>query len=205
MLTPRESDALSSLLYSSANTNYPGLDDFLGVSQITAPDEFFHWQPRRTFLPLATAGQKPVFLDDASTLRALTQPDFDGGKMVFLPPESKSLVTVTRQMCPVLNSTFAIQSADAEVEAAEPSFVVVAQTYYHNWRAYVDGQRFSLLGQPAFQALQVPAGRHHVQLIYEDLGFQFGAALSICMAVGCCLCLVWIRKPTVTTGLNGAQ
>jgi hypothetical protein len=195
-LTPRESDGLSSLLYGSANANYPGLDDFLGVSQITAPDEFFHWQPRRTFLPLATAGQKPVFLDDASTLRALTQPDFDGGKMVFLPPESKSLVTATRQTSArVLNSTFAIQSADAEVEAAEPSLVVVAQTYYHNWRAYVDGQPVSLLrANYAFQALQVPAGRHHVRLVYEDRGFQFGAALSICMAVGCCLCLVWIRK-----------
>ena len=76
---------------------FPRLEDFMGVSQITAPDQIFHWQSRSNFLPLVTAGQKPVFLDDADTLRALTQPDFDGSKIVFLPPEAKSLVTVTNQ------------------------------------------------------------------------------------------------------------
>ncbi|MGD0208972.1 MAG: hypothetical protein ABSC89_15330 [Verrucomicrobiota bacterium] len=195
-LVPRESDGLISLLYGATNADFPRLEDFMGVSQITAPDEFFHWHPRRTFLPLVTAGQKPVFLDDTGTLRALTQPDFDGGKMVFLPPEAKSLVTVTNQTAArVLSSQFKAQRADIEVEAAEPSLVVVAQTWYHNWRAYVDGQPAPLLrANYAFQAFQVPAGQHHVRLAYEDLAFQFGAAVSICMAVNCFICLHLLRK-----------
>jgi hypothetical protein len=195
-LVPRESDGLISLLYGATNANFPKLNDFLGVSQITAPDEFFHWQPRRTFLPLVTAEQKPLFLDDPGTLRALTQPDFDGGKMVFLPPEAKSLVTVTNQTAArVLNSKFATQSVDAEIEAAEPSLVIVAQTWYHNWRAYVDGRPAPLLrANHAFQAIQVPAGRHAIRLIYEDRAFQFGAAVSICMAVNCFIFLHWLRR-----------
>jgi hypothetical protein len=195
-LVPLESDGLISLLYGATNAYFPKLNDFLGVSQITAPDEFFHWQPCRTFLPLVTAGQKPVFLDDTGMLRALTQPDFDGGKMVFLPPEVKSLVTVTNQTAAhVLSSQFKAQRADIEVEAAEPSLVVVAQTYYHNWRAYVDGRPAPLLrANHAFQAIQVPAGRHHIRLAYEDLAFQFGAAVSICMAVNCFIFLHWLRK-----------
>jgi hypothetical protein len=195
-LLPRESDGLTSLLYGATNANFPKLNDFLGVSQIIAPDEFFHWQPRRTFLPLVTAGQKPVFLDDTGTLRALTQPDFDGGKMVFLPPEAKSLVIVTNQTTArVLSSQFKAQRADIEVEAAEPSLVVVAQTYYHIWRVYVDDQPAHLLrANYAFQAFQVPPGRHHVRLVYEDRAFQFGAAVSICMAVNCFIFLRLLRK-----------
>ena len=195
-LVPRESDGLISLLYGTTNANFPRLNDFLGVSQITAPDEFFHWQPRRTFLPLVTAGQKPVFRDDADTLRALTQPDFDGGKMVFLPPEAKSLVTVTNQTTArVLNSQFKTQRVDIDVEAAEPSLVVVAQTYYHDWRVYVDDQPAPLLrANHAFQAVQVPAGRHSIRLAYEDRAFQFGAAVSICMAVNCLVFLHLLRK-----------
>ncbi len=96
-LTPRESDDVLSLFYTTTNADYPRLEDFLSVSQITAPDQIFHWQSRSNFLPLVTAGQKPVYLDDAATLRALTQPDFDGGKMVFLPPEAKPLVAATNQ------------------------------------------------------------------------------------------------------------
>jgi hypothetical protein len=195
-LVPRESDGLISLLYGATNANFPKLNDFLGVSQITAPDEFFHWQPRRTFLPLVTAGQKPVFLDNANTLRALGQNSFDGSKIVFLPPEAKLFVTATNPTTArVLNSKFETRSVDAEVEAAGPSLVVVAQTYYHNWRAYVDGQPTHLLrANYAFQAFQVPAGRHHVRLAYEDLAFQFGAAISICMAVNCFICLHLLRK-----------
>ncbi len=143
-----------------------------------------------------TAGQKPVFLDDTGALRALTQPDFDGGKMIFLPPEAKSLVTVTNQTTArVLSSKFETQRADIEVEAAEPSLVVVAQTYYHDWRVYVDGEPVHLLrGNYAFQAFQVPTGRHHVRLAYEDRAFQFGAAVSICMVVNCLVFLHLLRK-----------
>jgi hypothetical protein len=204
-LVPRENDGLISLLYGATNANFPRLNDFLGVSQITAPDEFFHWQPRRTFLPLVTAGQKPVFLDDPGTLRVLTQPDFEGGKMVFLPPEAKSLVTVTNQTAArVLSSQFKAQRVDIDVEAAEPSLVVVAQTYYHNWRVYVDGQPTHLLrANYAFQALQVPAGRHHVRLAYEDRTFQFGAAVSVCMVVNCLIFLRWLRRRGATGHCGG--
>jgi hypothetical protein len=195
-LTPRECDDVQSLLYGATNASFPRLEDFLGVSQITATNAIFKWQSRQTFLPLVTAGQKPMFLDDPGTLRALTQPDFDGGKMVFLPPEAKSLVTATNQtVAGVLSSQFKAQRVDIEVEATEPSLVVVAQTCYHNWRAYVNDRPAPLLrANHAFQAIQVPAGRHHVRLAYEDLAFQFGAAVSICMAVNCFIFLHLLRK-----------
>ena len=117
-LVPRENDGLISLLYGATNANFPRLNDFLGVSQITAPDEFFHWQSRKTFLPLVTAGQKPVFLDDARTLQALAQPDFDGGKFVFLPPMNWLVPVTDQKDTHVLNSKFGRQTVDVEVETA---------------------------------------------------------------------------------------
>jgi hypothetical protein len=179
-LTPRENDDVLSLFYSRTNADFPGLENFMGVSQISAPDQIYHWQSRSTFLPLVTAGQKPVFLDDANTLRALTQPDFDGSKIVFLPPEAKSFVTVSNETSVrVVNSHFKNQSVDADIEAAEPSLVVVSQTYYHDWHALVDGHEAPLLrANHAFQAIQVPAGSHHVRLIYQDSAFRAGAAVS---------------------------
>jgi hypothetical protein len=195
-LTPREGDDALSLFYTTTNADYPRLEDFLGVSQISAPDQFFHWQPRKTFLPLVTAGQKPVFLDDASILRALTQQDFDGSKIVFLPPEAKPLVTVTNPtVAHVLGSKFTTQQVDIQVEAAAPSLVVVAQTWYHDWRAFVDGKPVPLLrANHAFQAVQVPQGRHDLRLTYKDRAFEFGAAVSICMAANCLLCLYLLKK-----------
>jgi hypothetical protein len=194
-LMPRECDEFQSLLYDATNADYPRIEDFMGVSQITAPDQIYHWQSRSNFLPLVTAGQKPIFLDDTNTLVALAQNSFDGSKIVFLPPEMKPFVSVSNQTsAKILGSKFGNQTVDIEVEAQEPSLVVVAQTYYHNWRIYMDGQPSPLLrANIAFQAFQVSAGRHHVQLIYEDRVFETGAAISIVAWLGCLLCLLRLR------------
>jgi hypothetical protein len=94
-LTPRENDEVLSLFYTTTNASYPRLEDFMAVSQITADDQVYHWRARTNFLPLVTAGQKPVFLDDTNVLSLLAQPDFDGSKVVYLPIAEASLVTVT--------------------------------------------------------------------------------------------------------------
>ena len=195
-LTPRENDDVLSYFYRTTNADFPRLEDFMGVSQITAPGEMFKWQAHTNFLPLVTAGQKPIFLDDEKALQALTQNDFDGGKIVFLPPETKSFATVSNQTsAKILSSEFRNQTMDVEVEAQEPSLVVVAQTYYHNWRAQVDGQSTPLLrANVAFQAVQVPAGKHQLHFFYQDRAFQTGAAISIAAWLGCLLGL--FRLPT---------
>ena len=195
-LTPRECDSVLSLLYGTTNAGYPGLEDFLGVAQITAPGELLKWQPRLTAHPLVTAGQKPVFCDNVNALSALAQSDFDSGKTVVLPPSEKIFVTVSNlTAAKILSSKFGIQSVDAEVSAAEPSLVVVAQTYYHNWHAEIDGQPARLLrANVAFQAVQIPAGRHQIHLFYQDRAFEIGAAISLCMWVNCAISLVLMRR-----------
>jgi uncharacterized membrane protein YfhO len=125
----------------------------------------------------------------------LTQNDFDGSKIVFLPPEMKSFVTVSNQTSAnILNSKFGNQTVDVEVEAQEPSLVVVAQTYYHDWRAQIDGQSTPLLrANVAFQAVQVPTGKHQIHFHYQDRAFEIGAAISIVAWLGCLTCLFLLR------------
>jgi len=59
------------VLYGSTNSYLKCLADFMSVSQITAPGECVEWAPRDTFLPLVTAGQQPVYLDDTDAMIAL--------------------------------------------------------------------------------------------------------------------------------------
>ena len=203
-LTPRENDDVLSLFYTRTNADFPGLENFMGVAQISASDQIYHWQSRSNFLPLATAGQKPFFLDDADTLRGLTQPDFDGSKIVFLPAQDKPVVTVSNQTdARILGSKFGNQTVDIEVEAAEPSLVTVSQTWYHDWRAYVDGHETPLLrANHAFQAIQVPAGAHQIRVIYEDRAFETGAAVSIAAWLGCLVALFFPIRPNVFPSSN---
>lgn len=176
----REQAAVHSLLYST-NNQVPGpLADFLGVCEVSSPNVLFTWSTRSSFLPMITAGQKPLFESPAATLNRLTSPDLDFGKLVFLAPEAKSFVTVTNQTnAKILARQFSPERLTFGVEASEPSLVVIAQSFYHPWKARVDGVTTPLWrANHAFQALQVPAGRHEVEVKYEDWNFYSGAVIS---------------------------
>ncbi|HEV2394350.1 MAG TPA: YfhO family protein [Verrucomicrobiae bacterium] len=185
-LYPRASGELYSVLYGSTNPIPPALADFLSVSQQTAPvrgeqaDPHNLWRPRTNFMELATAGQKPVFADENHALALVANGAFDPRQIVLLPPESKgglSINSPTRAR--VVRQQFTPRQIDLQVEAFEPSLVVLSQTYYHPWHAYVDGHPQPLLrANYAFQALQVGPGNHQVRLVYQDNAFRAGALIS---------------------------
>ena len=64
--------------------------------------------------------------------------------------------------------------------------VVIAQSFYWPWEATVDGQPVALWrANHAFQALEVPAGKHQVIVAYRDRNFRTGAAVSVATLLGC--------------------
>ena len=173
----------------------PPLLDFLGISQMSASDNIFDWQERKTFLPLATAGQRPIFASDAAMLEKLNSVDFDPRHTVYLPMSAQNQVTVTNgSQVKISSKNLARNTAQLAVEASAPALVVIAQSFYHNWHAYVDGQPVPLLrANHAFQALQVPAGQHTITLHYEDWMFRLGATISALTLLGCLTSL--LMKP----------
>jgi hypothetical protein len=42
--------------------------------------------------------------------------------------------------------------------------------------------------------VQVPAGRHQLQLFYHDRAFELGAAISLCMWVNCFITLLLLLR-----------
>ncbi len=169
------------------------LADFLAVSHINMPGRVIEWEFRPTHLSWVTAGQEPVFTNAAATLKALTSPDFDPRRTVFLPPTARALVTVSNSSpAHITVQEFSAHRVKLETEAAEPALVVIAQSFYHNWRAYVAGRPAPLWrANHAFQALQVPAGRQEVILAYEDRAFYCGAVISLISAVAAVG--IWLR------------
>jgi hypothetical protein len=162
--------------------------DFLGVANVLEnTGSRFVWRERTNYLPRLTVGQKPIFADDLTTLAALTNANFAPQREVYLPVEARPFVTVSHaSAAQILSFKSAAQHLEATVAATEPTILVVAQTYYHPWRAYVDGQPVRLWrANYAFQALVVPTGTHQVKLVYEDHRFYFGAAVSLATLGGC--------------------
>jgi hypothetical protein len=175
-----EMDTVLGGMYTATNDISP-LKDFLGVSHENHSTNLMDLVERNTYAPLITAGQKPVFLDDRGALQLLFNTNFDGRKVVALPPGVRKVVQATNQIDARLSRLqFSANRISAEVSARQPVMVVIAQAYYHPWRAFVDGKSTPLWrANYAFQALQVPAGVHRVELIYHDVMFTVGAIISL--------------------------
>lgn len=66
-------------------------------------------------------------------------------------------------------------TTDAEVE----TWVVISQTAWKGWRAYVDGEPTKIRrANHAFIAIYVPRGVHEVHLNYWPRSFTTGRAIS---------------------------
>jgi hypothetical protein len=197
----REQMEIQTLLYASTNIDLPRLADFLAVSQMTAPGQILDWTARETALPLATLGQRPIFADATETLQALTNSAFNPSRVVYLPIEARSSITVTNETkAKILSQRFSPHRIELEIDAAEASLLVVAQSFYHPWRAYVDQTPTTIFrANHAFQAVEIPAGIHQVKLHYEDWKFRIGALVSGMTLLLCVIALIYRTARNVTS------
>jgi hypothetical protein len=181
-------------LYASAEPP-TGLADFMAISHLNAPGKVTEWASRPGHLSWISGGQKPIFLDAKGALEFLSQPAFDPRRVIVLPTEAAGSVTVTNHSNVRISSPkFLATTITFSAEASEAALVGIAQTYHPAWKAYVDGKAVKLRrANHAFQAVEVPAGNHQVQLRYEDKAFFVGAALSgLALIISAAM---WVRSP----------
>jgi len=175
----RETDQVCAMLYAPQQSELPQLLDFLNVSQITAPGKLFDWIHRTNCLRFVTAGQQPVFSERTQALRAISAADFTPSRVAYLPEEARQFITARAASARISQERFSAHRGEFTVEATDPVLAVISQSYHHWWRVLVDGKPTRLWqANYAFQSVEVPSGRHFVQLIYRDSFFGFGALVS---------------------------
>ena len=77
-----------------------------------------------------------------------------------------------------------------EAEAQKPSILVLGEIDYPGWKATVDGVEARLLRvNYNLRAVELPAGRRRIELIYRPASLALGAVVSITTAL--CLLLIW--------------
>lgn len=157
-----------------------GLADFLGVSQINVPGRAMEWTARPSHLPWVTGGQRPVFATDKEALAALGSTNFNPRTTVYLPANLRGTLAVTNVSKPDIRVLeFSAERVRLRAESSKPALIVIAQSYYHDWKPFVDGKPARLLrANVGFQAVEIGPGLHQVTLLYKDRTLQIGALIS---------------------------
>jgi hypothetical protein len=189
-----DSGAVMMAMQGAPDQDIPHLSDFLGIAWINAQGKCFEWLPRHSHLPMITAGQTPVFLGRDETLSLISSADFKPSEMVCLSPKARALLSSSSYgKARVLSMDVHPSRIHFEVETDpdQHAMAVIAQSFYPGWKAYVDLKPTALWhANYAFQALQIPPGRHQVTIQFEDAALKWGALVSgLCGAV---LTIMWL-------------
>jgi hypothetical protein len=193
----REQRGLFEKFYLSSTNDIlaPGFADFLAISHVSDPEKFLAWQERPSHLPFYSIGAKPEYIEPSKIPKLLLDPSFDPRKTVYLPPEAGELKILNATQSTVRVEHFSAQREEFEIDSDNPALLVLSQTYYHPWTAYVDGQPTKIWrANYAFQAIPVPQGKSRVKLVYEDKLFQFGTVVSTLSLAGCLIAMRPKRK-----------
>ncbi len=182
----REQSEVQNLLYQTNQTELPHLLDFLAVSHEAFPGSPIQWTNRPSWQPLITFGAKPVFAEASETLKGLADPGFAPQEFVYLPVEARTQIAATNHADgKIIAQHFTANRVEVETENKAAGLLVIAQSYYPAWHAYIDGQPTALWrANHAFQALEIPSGHHQIVLKYEDQAFRLGVILSACTLAG---------------------
>jgi len=157
----------------------------MAVRFMTAPGKLIEWSRRTNALPIISAGQQPRFVAEDEMLNTILYSNFNPHAEVLLPSETRAAVSALFQpQARITPGLVASCRFEFDVTAPATTMVNISQSFYAPWKAFVDGVSVPLWrANHAFQALQVPAGRHHVLLRYEDKRFRLGAWISGALAL----------------------
>jgi hypothetical protein len=168
----------------------PGFADFLAISQISDPKKFLAWQERPSHLPFYSIGARPEYIGLSKMPKLLLDPNFNPRNTVYLPLEASGLNITNPAQATAHATHFTAQREEFEVDADAPAWLVLSQTYYHPWAAYVNGQPVKIWrANYAYQGIPIPPGKSQVRLVYQDRLFQCGAVAAAITLVGCLIVL----------------
>jgi hypothetical protein len=81
------------------------------------------------------------------------------------------------------------------VSARENSLLVVSDTYYPGWKAFVNGEETKIYrADYAFRAIPLDAGTHRVEFIYDPISLKLGAGGTLVGSIGCVVLLLTPRR-----------
>lgn len=110
---------------------------------------------------------REIVPEDEEQFRRLTDPAFDPGKTILLfePAGEPARSNRPEESSRVLSFSRETNEVRLAVRVAEPSLLLLSQTWYPGWRAFVDGRRAEILrADYGLTAVRLPAGSRGVHL-----------------------------------------
>ena len=132
----------------------------------------------RTYL----VGRTTYEVDPMNTLRRLVSDEFDPRREVVLDAPVRRAregsidgdAKITR---------YGNQNVQIEARLGQPGVLVLTDAFYPGWKVFVDGKEQRILrANYLFRGVELAAGDHRVEFVYDPLSFKIGWIISLLTA-----------------------
>lgn len=172
-------------LFSYAPCENPKLMDLLNVKYEISHNEK-RVEIRQTFLPRAFIVNRYELMPTESILDYMVRPGFDPLQTILLEDEHFKprfdLVPPDAHAPPgeVRILRYTPDHITLEASTKRPGLLFLSEMFYPGWKAFVDGNPVEILrGNYLFRVLEVPAGRHEIQMVFDPPSIKIGIGISI--------------------------
>ena len=92
--------------------------------------------------------------------------------------------------------SYSSQSYVLEAATADAGWLSISQIFYPGWRAFVDGAEKRLEPASFLSALELPAGKHRIEIVYQPWSFRIALYFSLTAFFSLlALALIKVKKP----------
>lgn len=142
----------------------------------------------QTCVPRAFLAQSARVIAEEDVLDELYKPSFrrrevvlSGRALRVTLPEAKDLPgeSVVRIV------EYSPTKVAIEARSQRSAFLVLTDTYYPGWRAYVDGKEVQIYrANYVFRAVHLEAGVHKIEFVYRPVSFKIGLVITVLSLCG---------------------
>ena len=197
-VTPLEEDPRLELIYAR-------LDGLRAEKEELLKENTVKLYRNRNLPPRAWLVKDFRVLDAQAILSTLATKGFHPAKSVLLEEEPAWLgesfpqgQTREERSVPENKVEFLSESSNRlrlRVQAAERSLLVLSDTYFPGWKAFLDGKETKIYrANYAFRAVPLKAGTHEVEFVYDPIWFRLGAGLTFWGIIACLVLSLFPRK-----------
>jgi hypothetical protein len=182
-----------------------------GVRLVERFPDYYSWLYRveNTVPRVYVVDRIVIEKEPRKVLERLSQREFDPFRQVVLDADISLLpgeaLKAHTEITHYENSLVIIQAT-----VSQDSLLVLADSYYPGWKAFVDGKETKILKANYFyRAIVLPKGTHHVEFRYEPWSFRLGWMISMGTLVGILLVSLGVflkqRKVAMVERIGGVQ
>lgn len=182
-----------------------------GVRLVERFPDYYSWLYRveNTVPRVYVVDRIVVEKEPRKVLERLSQSEFDPFRQVVLDADISLLpgeaLKAHTEITHYENSLVIIQAT-----VSQDSLLVLADSYYPGWKAFVDGKETKILKANYFyRAIVLPKGTHHVEFRYEPWSFRLGWMISMGTLAGILFVSLGVflkqRKVAMLERIGGVQ